>query len=57
MTEKNITKKREFENALTDFVDTLQKYISTPDGQWTIKGFIDVYKNIGGVSKSMLIKT
>lgn len=55
MLEKNTSKKIEFENALTDFVDTLQKYISTPDGQWTIKGFIDVYKNIYTISSDTKI--
>lgn len=55
MTERNEVEKKEFEKVLTDFVDTLQKYISTPDGQWTIKGFIDVYKNIYTISSDTKI--
>jgi len=42
--------KSEFENKLKDFVKTIQKSISTEDGQWSIKGFIDLYKNIYTIS-------
>jgi hypothetical protein len=41
---KNI--KTEFKQKLTRFVSTLQEYISTEDKQWTVKGFIDVFRNI-----------
>jgi hypothetical protein len=42
--------KIDFEKHLLDFVDTLQNHITSPDGQWTIKGFIDIYKNIYTIS-------
>ncbi len=37
--------KKEFEAQLKYFVDDLQEHISTKDGEWTIKGFIDVFQN------------
>jgi len=43
-------KKAEFENALRNFINTIGKSISTDDGQWTIKGFIDLFKNIYTIS-------
>lgn len=55
MTEKYIDKKVEFEEALVKFVDNLQSYVSTDDGQWTIKGFIDVYKKIYTISSDTKI--
>jgi hypothetical protein len=42
--------KTEFNIHLKDFADTLQAHVSSADGQWSIKGFIDVYKNIYTVS-------
>ena len=45
----------EFEKGLNDFVDELSKYISTDEGDWTIKGFIDVYKNIYTISSDTKI--
>ena len=42
--------KKTFTDALTAFVESLREHISTDDGQWTIKGFIDVYKNIYTIS-------
>lgn len=38
--------KLEFKKALDIFTDKLEKYVSTENGDWSIKGFIDVYKNI-----------
>jgi len=38
--------KWEFHKALKHFVDSLKESISTENGEWTVKGFIDVYKNI-----------
>jgi hypothetical protein len=38
--------KNEFKSAWVDFIKTLNTHISSEDGQWTIKGFIDTYKNI-----------
>jgi len=42
--------KLEFKQALTEFVETLKSHVSTPDDQWTIKGFIDVFQNIYTIS-------
>lgn len=42
--------KIEFELILKEFVATLQDHISSKDGQWSVKGFIDVYKNIYTIS-------
>ena len=45
----------EFEKALNKFVKELKKYISTETGEWTIKGFIDIYKNIYTISSDTKI--
>jgi len=50
--EQNIA---EFESALDEFVKELKQYISTEEGEWTIKGFIDVYKNIYTISSDTKI--
>jgi len=50
-----MTPKEEFEIQLKEFVKELQEYISTDDGQWSIKGFIDVYKNIYTISSDTKI--
>ncbi len=42
--------KFEFEHKLKNFVKTIQKSITSEDGQWSIKGFIDFYKNIYTIS-------
>lgn len=42
--------KSNFKQALTEFVDTFKVHISTPDDQWTVKGFIDVFRNIYTIS-------
>jgi len=46
---------KKFEKALYEFVDELQKYVSTERGEWTIKGFIDIYKNIYTISSDTKI--
>ena len=38
--------KSEFKKELDKFSEKLKKYVSTDNGDWTVKGFIDVYKNI-----------
>ena len=38
--------KIEFEKQLKEFVKTFQSHISSPDGQWTVKGFIDIFKKV-----------
>lgn len=42
--------KEDFKQKLSGFVETLKGHISTPDDQWTIKGFIDVFRNIYTIS-------
>ena len=42
--------KQEFKQKLNGFVSELKEHISTSDNQWTIKGFIDVFKNIYTIS-------
>ena len=42
--------KAEFRQKLSEFVGTLKGHISTPDDQWTIKGFIDIFRNIYTIS-------
>lgn len=45
----------EFESSLSKFVKELRQYVSTETGDWTIKGFIDVYKNIYTISSDTKI--
>jgi hypothetical protein len=42
--------KQKFAVQLKDFVTSLNSLISTNDGQWTVKGFVDVYKNVYTIS-------
>ena len=42
--------KASFFAALRRFTDTLVNEICTKDGQWTVKGFIDVYRSIYAIS-------
>ncbi len=44
-----------FESKLNNFVEDLKKYVSTDTGEWTIKGFIDIYKNIYTISSDTKI--
>jgi hypothetical protein len=47
--------KLEFKEELDKFADRLEKYVSTDNGDWSIKGFIDVYKNIYTISSDTKI--
>lgn len=47
--------KSNFKQALVDFAEKLRKYIATETGEWSIKGFIDVYKNIYTISSDTKI--
>ncbi|MDP8239190.1 MAG: type II restriction endonuclease [Candidatus Hatepunaea meridiana] len=47
--------KQQFEAQLTEFVDGLREHISIADGQWSIKGFIDVFKNVYTLSSDTKI--
>jgi len=50
-----MTSREEFEKSLKKFVDRLQKHISTEDGQWTVKGFVDVFENVYTISSDTKI--
>ena len=45
----------EFETELNKFVEELKNYVSTETGEWTVKGFIDIYKNIYTISSDTKI--
>lgn len=47
--------KADFKKELDKFADKLEKYVSSDDGDWTIKGFIDVYKNVYTISSATKI--
>jgi len=47
--------KASFKNELKQFADSLRTYVSTENGDWTIKGFIDVFKNIYTISSDTKI--
>ncbi|MBN1578599.1 MAG: hypothetical protein JW913_18695 [Chitinispirillaceae bacterium] len=47
---KIMSAKQQFETALRYFVESMGKSISSDDGQWTIKGFIDLFKNVYTIS-------
>lgn len=42
--------KSTFKTELDKFALKLEKYVSSDNGDWTVKGFIDVYKNIYTIS-------
>ena len=44
-----------FESQLKEFVGELQEYVCTQDGQWAVKGFIDVFKNVYAISSDTKI--
>ena len=48
--ENKMSEKDAFEKQLKEFVRTFQSHISSEDGQWTVKGFIDIFKNIYTIS-------
>lgn len=50
MTEKII-----FEQKLEAFVSGLKAHVSTDDGQWTVKGFVDIFKNVYTISSDTKI--
>ncbi|MBM4306384.1 MAG: restriction endonuclease [Deltaproteobacteria bacterium] len=47
--------KKDFANALARFVSGLGEYVSADNGQWTVKGFIDIYKTIYTISSDTKI--
>ena len=47
--------KQDFFRSLIRFVSSLDEHVSTDDGQWSIKGFIDVCRNIYTISSDTKI--
>jgi len=47
--------KSSFKKALTAFAEGLKEYVSAENGEWSVKGFIDVYKNIYTISSDTKI--
>jgi len=47
--------KGNFKEKLQKFLETIVSYVSTQNGQWSIKGFIDIYKNIYTISSDTKI--
>lgn len=47
--------KTDFKKALGTFTEKLERYVSTENGDWSVKGFIDVYKNIYTISSDTKI--
>jgi hypothetical protein len=50
-----MTTKAEFSGKLIQLVDELKGHISTDDGQWTVKGFIDIFRNVYTISSDTKI--
>ena len=56
MKKKDIQKlKTEFKTKLESFAKGLPSYTLTEDGQWSVKGFIDVFKNVYTISSDTKI--
>ncbi len=52
---EKIKYKSDFKKELDKFANQLEKFVSTDGGEWTIKGFIDIYKNIYTISSDTKI--
>ncbi|HOW74337.1 MAG TPA: EcoRV family type II restriction endonuclease [Candidatus Competibacteraceae bacterium] len=50
-----MTEKEKFTRKLEVFVSELSGHVSTNDGQWTVKGFIDIFKNVYTISSDTKI--
>ncbi|MBB1125127.1 type II restriction endonuclease [Thiospirillum jenense] len=50
-----MTEKAKFAQKLEQFVTELRDHVSSGDGQWTVKGFIDIFKNIYTISSDTKI--
>ena len=50
-----MTEKENFSTKLQEFVTGLRNYVSANDDQWTVKGFIDIFKNIYTISSDTKI--
>ena len=47
--------KTEFKKELITFANKLKNHVSTETGDWSVKGFIDIYKNIYTISSDTKI--
>jgi hypothetical protein len=45
-----MTEKEKLKQALKEFAGTLADYTQTANGQWTVKGFIDAFRNVYTIS-------
>lgn len=50
-----MSEKAKFTQKLKGFVDSLKGHVSAADGQWTVKGFIDTFKNVYTISSDTKI--
>lgn len=50
-----MTEKEKFARKLEQFVTELRGHVSSDDGQWTVKGFIDIFKNVYTISSDTKI--
>ena len=50
-----MSEKEKFEKALRSFVSQIQSHVCSDDGHWSVKGFIDAYKNIYTISSDTKI--
>jgi hypothetical protein len=49
------TVKKDFARKLAQLASTMKSCISTEDGQWTVRGFIDIFKNVYTISSDTKI--
>lgn len=52
---KRTAAKTAFSTALKAFVGKMRAHVSAEDGEWTVKGFIDIYRNIYTISSDTKI--
>ena len=50
-----MSEKAKFTQGLESFVASLKGHVSAEDGQWTVKGFIDTFKNVYTISSDTKI--
>jgi hypothetical protein len=50
-----MTEKESFSRRLEEFVTELKGHVSTNDGQWTVKGFVDIFENVYTISSDTKI--
>ncbi len=50
-----MSEKQKFKENLSNFTKTITTHVSSEDGQWTVKGFIDIFKNVYTISSDTKI--